>query len=61
MGKIYPVCRHCGQVPQDGLYDGFRLKGVFFCSACWHEGANARPDSELYTELYATIKKILFQ
>ncbi|MCO5386258.1 MAG: hypothetical protein NHB14_11375 [Desulfosporosinus sp.] len=29
-GKLLPVCYRCTQVPKRGLYDGFRVQGIFF-------------------------------
>jgi hypothetical protein len=60
MGKVYPVCYRCAQVPKNGLYDGFRLRGMFFCSECQHELYTAEPDSPEYQEFLFLIQGLLF-
>lgn len=44
-GKVLPVCYRCAQVPRNGLYDGFRIAGIFFCSDCQQKIFMAEPGS----------------
>ena len=58
--KILPVCYRCAQVPKNGLYDGFRVEGMFFCSACQQELFTAGQGSPEYQEFMFLVKEILF-
>ncbi|TGE34051.1 sigma factor G inhibitor Gin [Desulfosporosinus sp. Sb-LF] len=58
--KILPICYRCAQVPKNGLYDGFRIEGMFFCSDCQEELFTAEPGSPEYKEFQFLIKEILF-
>ncbi|HEY8911519.1 MAG TPA: inhibitor of sigma-G Gin [Desulfosporosinus sp.] len=58
-GKILPVCYRCAQVPKNGLYDGFRVEGMFFCSDCQLELFTAEQGSPEYQEFIFLIKEIL--
>ena len=58
-GKILPVCYRCAQVPRNGLYDGFRVEGMFFCSDCQLELFTADQGSPEYQEFLFLIRKIL--
>ncbi|KUO76213.1 MAG: inhibitor of sigma-G Gin [Desulfosporosinus sp. BRH_c37] len=59
-GKVLPVCYRCAQVPKEGLYDGFRVRGMFFCSNCQRELFMAEHDSPEYQEFLFLIKGLLF-
>ncbi|MGI6120350.1 MAG: sigma factor G inhibitor Gin [Desulfosporosinus sp.] len=59
-GKVLPVCCRCAQVPKNGLYDGFRVEGMFFCSDCQQELFNAEQDSPEYQEFLFIIKGLLY-
>ncbi|MDR3600087.1 MAG: sigma factor G inhibitor Gin [Desulfosporosinus sp.] len=59
-GNVLPVCYRCAQVPKNGLYDGFRVEGMFFCSECQQELFNAEQDSPEYQEFLFLIKGLLF-
>jgi len=59
-GKVLPVCYRCAQVPKNGLYDGFRVEGMFFCSDCQQELFTAEQDSPEYQEFLFLIKQLLF-
>jgi hypothetical protein len=59
--KVLPVCYRCTQVPENGLYDGFRIKGMFFCSRCQEELFNAEQDSPEYQEFLFLTKGLLFK
>lgn len=58
--KILPVCYRCAQVPRNGLYDGFRVDGMFFCSDCQQELFTAEQGSPEYQEFLFLIRGILF-
>jgi len=58
-GKVLPVCQRCTQVPKEGLYDGFRVQGMFFCSDCQQELFSAEQGSPEYQEFLFLIKGIL--
>ncbi|HWQ42201.1 MAG TPA: inhibitor of sigma-G Gin [Desulfosporosinus sp.] len=58
-GKVLPVCYRCAQVPKNGLYDGFRVEGMFFCSDCQLELFTAEQGSPEYQEFIFLIKEIL--
>ncbi|MFZ3100822.1 MAG: sigma factor G inhibitor Gin [Desulfitobacteriaceae bacterium] len=60
-GNIYPVCHHCEQVPELGLYDGFRIRGKFFCSKCELEILTAEIDTAEYQIILAYIRKAIFE
>ena len=59
-GKILPVCYRCTQVPKEGLCDGFRVQGMFFCSDCQHELFTAEQGSQEYQEFLCLIKGIFY-
>lgn len=59
-GKVLPVCYRCARVPKDGLYDGFRVEGMFFCSDCQRELFTAEQDSPEYQEFLFLVKGLLF-
>lgn len=59
-GKVLPVCYRCAQVPRNGLYDGFRVGGMFFCSDCQQELFRAEQGSPEYQEFLFLIKGLLF-
>ncbi|AFM39144.1 Inhibitor of sigma-G Gin [Desulfosporosinus acidiphilus SJ4] len=59
-GKVYPVCYRCAQVPQNGLYDGFRIRGMFICSDCQNELLSAEQDTPEYQEFLFLIHSLLF-
>ena len=59
-GKLLPVCYRCAQVPKNGLYDGFRVEGMFFCSDCQQELFMAEQGSPEYQEFLFLIKGLLF-
>ena len=59
-GKVLPVCYRCTQVPKNGLYDGFRVEGMFFCSDCQQELFTAEQDSPEYQEFLFLVKGLLF-
>lgn len=59
-GKILPVCYRCTQVPKGGLYDGFRVQGMFFCSDCQQELFSAEQGSPEYQEFLFLIKGIFY-
>ena len=58
--KVYPVCYRCAQVPEKGLYDGFRVRGMFFCSNCQTELSKAEQGSPEYQEFLFLIQGLLF-
>jgi Inhibitor of sigma-G Gin len=58
--KVLPVCYRCAQVPKNGLYDGFRVEGMFFCSDCQQELFAAEQDSPEYQEYLFLVKGLLF-
>lgn len=58
-GKVLPLCYRCAQVPKNGLYDGFRVDGMFFCSDCQRELFAAEQGSPEYQEFLFLIKEIL--
>lgn len=58
--KILPVCYRCAQVPRNGLYDGFRVEGLFFCSHCQQELFTAEQGSPEYQEFLFLVRGILF-
>jgi len=60
VGKVLPVCYRCAQVPKNGLYDGFRVEGMFFCSDCQQELFMAEQGSPEYQEFLFLIKGLLF-
>lgn len=60
MSNIYPKCRCCGEPPNKGLYDGFRLQGQFICSGCEQQIIGAEPDSGQYLRNIQAIRRILF-
>ena len=60
LGKVLPVCYRCAQVPKNGLYDGFRVENMFFCSDCQEELFMAEQGSPEYQEFLFLIKGILF-
>lgn len=57
---ILPVCKKCGRVPANGMYDGIRLKGAFICTNCEKEIARTEVGAEDYQEVKAFIHSILF-
>ncbi len=59
--NIYPVCYHCGQVPEHGLYDGFRIRGRFFCSSCEQEILDTETGTTEYQNIIAFIRKAIFE
>lgn len=59
-GKVLPVCYRCAQVPKEGLYDGFRVQGMFFCSDCQQELFTAEQGSPEYQEFMFLIKGIFY-
>ena len=59
-GKVLPVCYRCAQVPKNGLYDGFWVEGMFFCSDCRQELFMAEQGSQEYQEFLFLIKGLLF-
>lgn len=59
-GRVLPVCYRCAQVPKNGLYDGFRVGGMFFCSDCQQELFTAEQGSPEYQEFLFLIKELLF-
>ena len=59
-GKVLPVCYRCTKVPKNGLYDGFRVEGMFFCSDCQQELFMAEQGSPEYQEFLFLIKGLLF-
>ena len=60
VGTVLPVCYRCAQVPRNGLYDGFRVEGMFFCSDCQQELFMAEQGSPEYQEFLFLIKRLLF-
>ena len=60
LAKVLPVCYRCAQVPKNGLYDGFRVEGMFFCSDCQEELFMAEQGSPEYQEFLYLIKGLLF-
>lgn len=58
--KLLPVCYRCTQVPKKGLYDGFRVQGMFFCSDCQQELFTAEQGSPEYQEFMFLIKGIIY-
>ena len=60
LAKVLPVCYRCAQVPKKGLYDGFRIEGMFFCSDCQQELFMAEQGSPEYQEFLFLIKGLLF-
>jgi hypothetical protein len=61
LGKVLPVCYRCAQVPKNGLYDGFRVEGMFFCSDCQQELFMAEQGSPEYQEFLFLIKDLIFE
>lgn len=59
LGKVLPVCYRCAQVPRNGLYDGFRVGGMFFCADCQQELFRAEQGSPEYQEFLFLIKGLL--
>lgn len=59
-GKLLPVCYRCTKVPKEGLHDGFRVQGMFFCSDCQQELFTAEPGSPEYQEFIFLIKGIFY-
>ena len=59
-GKVLPVCYRCAQVPKNGLYDGFRVAGIFFCSDCQQELFMAEQGTPEYQEFLFLIKGLLW-
>lgn len=59
-GKVLPICYRCTQVPKGGLYDGFRVQGMFFCSDCQQELFTAEQGSPEYQEFLFLIKGIFY-
>lgn len=59
-GKVLPVCYRCAQVPKNGLYDGFRVEGMFFCSDCQQEMFMAEQGSPEYLEFLFLIKGLIY-
>ncbi|MHB8125054.1 MAG: sigma factor G inhibitor Gin [Desulfitobacteriaceae bacterium] len=60
-GNIYPVCHYCGRVPEFGLYDGFRIRGRFFCSRCEQEMLATKIGTPEYQEVLANIRQAIFE
>lgn len=58
--KVLPVCCRCARVPRNGLYDGFRVAGMFFCSDCQQELFAAEQGSPEYQEFLCLVQEILF-
>ncbi|HBV86612.1 sigma factor G inhibitor Gin [Desulfosporosinus sp.] len=59
-GKLLPVCYRCTKVPKEGLYDGFRVQGMFFCSECQQDLFTAEQGSPEYQEFMFLIKGIFY-
>lgn len=59
-GQVLPVCYRCAQVPKNGLYDGFRVAGIFFCSDCQQELFMAEQGTPEYQEFIFLIKGLLW-
>ncbi len=59
-GKLFPVCYRCTRVPKEGLYDGFRVQGMFFCSNCQQELFTAEQGSPEYQEFLVLLKGIFY-
>jgi hypothetical protein len=57
--KVYPICAICGNNPEYGLYDGFRINGKFICSKCEAELIGCRKEEEYDITLKA-VKNVLF-
>jgi Inhibitor of sigma-G Gin. len=60
-GNIYPVCYHCGKIPELGLYDGFRIRGKFFCSSCEQGILAIEAGTQDYQDILACIRKAIFE
>lgn len=60
-GNIYPVCYHCGEIPEFGLYDGFRIRGKFFCSNCKQAIINMEAGTQEYQDILACVRKAIFE
>ena len=60
LAKVLPLCYRCAQVPKNGLYDGFRVEGMFFCSECQEELFMAEQGTPEYQEFLFLIKGLLF-
>ena len=60
LAKVLPLCYRCAQVPKNGLYDGFRVAGMFFCSKCQEELFMAEQGTPEYQEFLFLIKGLLF-
>jgi len=58
--KLLPRCHRCGQHPQNGLYDGFRIAKVFFCRRCEEELLALEIGSLEYRRFAAAIGEALF-
>ncbi|QGU00588.1 hypothetical protein SYNTR_1994 [Candidatus Syntrophocurvum alkaliphilum] len=54
---ILPVCGLCGNVPNEGLRDGIKLKKLFICTQCENDIVNLEVGSEGYERLLERIKK----
>ncbi|MDD2233316.1 MAG: sigma factor G inhibitor Gin [Desulfitobacteriaceae bacterium] len=60
-GNIYPLCYHCGKIPELGLYDGFRIRGKFFCSSCEQAIVTMETGTQEYQDTLACIRKAIFE
>ncbi|MEA4900232.1 hypothetical protein [Desulfitobacterium sp.] len=59
--NILPRCQCCQEVPVQGLYDGIRIQGGFFCSSCCQNIITSSSSSVLYQHFLEGVKKALFQ
>lgn len=60
MNNIYPKCVVCGQTPNKGLYDGFRLNRKLICSGCEKHIIGSDSGTIEYLENVSRIKEILY-
>jgi len=60
--KVLPVCFLCGQVPEQGLRNGFFLRGVFICCSCEAELITAQAqEKKEYLRAISKLRQILFK
>lgn len=57
--EVYPVCRQCGEVPRQGLFDGFRIHGHFFCTECEKQLLKAEIGSHFYRQMAEGLKEAI--
>ena len=58
-GVLLPRCYICGEVPEEGIRGGIKLKRAFICTRCEQDIIAADVGSSQYRRLLEKIKMIL--